>query len=72
MDIIKLTTKSDKNGHLQLDIPTAFPNRTVELKLTLRVVSPKKKKKYDFSDLSGKLKWAGSSVETQRNIRNEW
>lgn len=73
MNVIKITKKSDKNGHLQLDIPTAFPNQTLELRLTLNLVpQPKKKKSYDFSDLSGKLKWTGNPVETQRSIRDEW
>ncbi len=68
MDIIKLVTKSDKDGHLRLDIPTTFPNQTLELRLTLHVVS-KKKQKYNFSDLSGKLKWKGSPVDSQRLLR---
>ena len=29
-------------------------------------------KKYDFSDLSGKLKWAGNGLTEQQNLRNEW
>jgi len=31
-----------------------------------------KKVKYDFSDLSGKLKWKGDPVKTQRLLRDEW
>lgn len=30
------------------------------------------KKKYDFSALSGRLKWHGDAVEEQRKLRNEW
>lgn len=29
-------------------------------------------KKYDFSSLSGRLKWKGDSVAEQRKIRDEW
>jgi len=29
-------------------------------------------KEYDFSDLSGKLKWKGDAVSQQRTLRNEW
>ena len=27
---------------------------------------------YSFSDLCGKLSWAGDAVTAQRNIRDEW
>jgi hypothetical protein len=27
---------------------------------------------YDFSSLSGRLKWTGNAVEEQRKIRDEW
>jgi len=27
---------------------------------------------YDFSDLKGKLEWAGDGLKEQRKIRNEW
>jgi hypothetical protein len=29
-------------------------------------------KKYDFSDLVGRLKWRGDAVAEQRSLRNEW
>ena len=28
--------------------------------------------RYDFSDLSGQLKWHGDAVKVQREIRDEW
>jgi hypothetical protein len=31
-----------------------------------------KKKKYDFSDLAGKLRWSGDAVAEQRRLRDEW
>jgi len=30
------------------------------------------KESYDFSSLSGRLKWTGDAVEEQRKIRDEW
>ncbi|AKJ65538.1 hypothetical protein [Kiritimatiella glycovorans] len=27
---------------------------------------------YDFSSLSGRLKWSGNAVEEQRKLRDEW
>lgn len=29
-------------------------------------------KKYDFSDLVGRLKWDGDALEEQQRLRNEW
>lgn len=28
--------------------------------------------RYDFSDLAGKLEWAGNAVIEQRRLRDEW
>lgn len=28
--------------------------------------------KYDFSELSGQLKWTGNAVGEQRKLRDEW
>jgi len=30
------------------------------------------KKKYNFSDVAGKLEWQGDAVQEQRKLRNEW
>lgn len=29
-------------------------------------------KKYDFSDLAGRLEWAGDEVSEQQRLRDEW
>jgi hypothetical protein len=29
-------------------------------------------KKYNFSDIAGKLEWQGDAVQEQRKIRDEW
>jgi predicted DNA-binding antitoxin AbrB/MazE fold protein len=29
-------------------------------------------KHHDFSDLAGKLKWEGDSLDVQRKLRDEW
>jgi len=31
-----------------------------------------KSKKYDFSNLAGRLEWQGDAVKEQRKIRDEW
>jgi hypothetical protein len=33
---------------------------------------PAKDKRYDFSDLAGKLTWPGDAMAEQRAIRDEW
>lgn len=34
--------------------------------------SKPEKPRYDFSDLSGKLKWEGDPVKQQQQLRDEW
>ena len=72
MKTIKLVAQSDKEGHLKIDIPTTFANKMIKVQIGMRLMSPKKKKKPDFSDLAGKLKWAGNATDMQRNLRDEW
>ena len=31
-----------------------------------------KEKQYNFSQLSGRLKWKGNAVEEQQKLRDEW
>lgn len=31
-----------------------------------------RQRKYDFSDLAGKLQWRGDAVAEQRRMRKEW
>ncbi len=72
MKIIKITTKSDQNGYLKLDISTPFPSQQIELVVALNALSPEKKTRYRFSDLSGKLEWSGDPLLEQQRLRNEW
>jgi hypothetical protein len=72
MKSIKLVATSDKAGHLKIDIPTSFSNKTIEVRIGMTLLSPKKKKPLDFSDLAGKLKWTGDALDTQRSLRDEW
>jgi len=71
METIKINTTIEADGHLKIDIPTSMKKGEVEVIL---VIENKQKQsvKYDFSDISGKLKWDGNSVETQRALRDEW
>lgn len=74
MEVLKLTTKINESGHLNIDIPTNLEAVEVELVVIINPVSVKKKKKpnYDFSDLAARLSWQGDGVEMQNTLRYEW
>ncbi len=74
MQVLTLIGKIESDGHLRLDVPTELPSGEVEITL---VINPNlqrtpEHKKYDFSDLAGKLAWQGDAVTTQRSLRDEW
>jgi len=73
MQILKLSCKVDPDGHLRLDLPTQLPEGSIEVVV---VINPIQKthgeRRYDFSDLAGKLTWHGDAVATQRSLRDEW
>ena len=73
MQVLKLTGNIEMDGHIRLDIPTSItPHQPVEMLLVIEAGDIKKKNNFDFSDLTGKLEWAGDPVTEQRNLRHEW
>ena len=73
MEVLKIISKIDPDGHLRLDLTTDLPEGKVDIVLVINSVSKGiEKRKYDFSDLVGKLSWHGNAVDTQRELRNEW
>jgi len=36
------------------------------------IKKPEEKKNYDFSGVSGRLKWSGDAIKEQRKLRDEW
>ncbi|MHC5728966.1 MAG: hypothetical protein ACYTXY_33590 [Nostoc sp.] len=74
MEILKLTTKIDKSGYLNLNIPTQLPDGDVNIVIVLNPVSSKGKQQasYDFCDLVGRLTWQGDAVAMQRTLRDQW
>jgi Fe2+ transport system protein B len=74
MEVLKLTTKTDESGYLNIKIPTQLTAAEVNVVVFLNPVSAasKQKFKYDFSDLVGRLTWEGDAVTMQRNLRDEW
>lgn len=74
MQTLKLKSHVDGDGHLRLDVPTSLPSGDVELVLMIEPISPVTLPQggYDFSDLAGRLRWAGEAVTQQHLLRNEW
>jgi hypothetical protein len=74
MEVLKLTTKTDESGCLNLNIPTQLRAVEVNVVLVLNPVSSVEKQqfKYDFSDLVGRLALQGDGVAMQRTLRDEW
>ncbi|NEO17214.1 MAG: hypothetical protein F6J98_25050 [Moorea sp. SIO4G2] len=74
MEVLKLTTKTDESGCLNLTIPTHLRAVEVNVVLVLDPVSSVEKQElnYDFSDLVGRLTFGGDAVAMQRTLRDEW
>jgi hypothetical protein len=60
------------NGSITIAIPEEYANK--ELEVTIRPIASlgNNKKKYDFSDIIGKLQWKGDALEEQKKLRDEW
>jgi len=72
MEVLKVIGKVDSDGHLKLDLTTDLPEGKVDLVLVISSIYKDEKRKYDFSDLAGKLSWHGDALAIQRELRNEW
>ena len=73
MQVLKLSSKIDSDGHLRLDLPTQLSECSIELVMVINPVQEgAKARKYDFSDLAGKLTWRGDAIAIQRSLRDEW
>ena len=73
MKVLKFRSEIDPDGHLHLDVSTQLPAGSIEVIVVINPVAEKPEtKKYDFSDLSGKLLWRGDAVTAQRELRDEW
>jgi hypothetical protein len=58
---------------LTIELPEEYKNTDVEVIVwPLNKDEEQTKKKYDFSDLFGKLEWDGDAVAEQRKLRDEW
>ena len=55
---------------VEIELPEAYQNKKV--KITVTPLEEETPKKYDFSDLVGKLQWKGDALAEQRKLRDEW
>ncbi len=67
MRITKHTIHTQKDGSIDLNISTHFPDKEVEI-----VVIINEKPSFNFSDLIGKLRWKGDPLKMQKKLRDEW
>jgi hypothetical protein len=74
VEVLKLTTTIDSSGCLNLKIPTHLAAGNVDVVVVLNSGSSTDEgsRKYDFSDLVGRLSLSGEPVEMQRSLRDEW
>jgi hypothetical protein len=72
MQTYTLTGKVDADGRLRLDVSTQLPPGEFEVVVHIGdVPSGQTHRRYDFSDLAGKLSWRGDAVAEQRRLRDE-
>ena len=68
--VLERTIRPVKNS-ISLEIPEEFGDYT--FRVVMIPIEVEEKRKYDFSDLVGKLQWKGGDpVAFQRRIRDEW
>lgn len=69
MPVIERIVRPRRN-RISVDVPREFaPFACRVIVVPLQEV---RKRKYDFSDLVGRLQWKGDAVAEQRRLRDEW
>jgi hypothetical protein len=72
MNAIRKIIKSTSTP-LTIDLPEEYQNRKLEvIVLPIEEKEEEPAKKYDFSDITGKLEWEGDATAEQRRLRDEW
>lgn len=72
MKTLTVETEIGADGHLHLDVATELPPGRAEVVIVAVSTGNAGGKRYEFSDLAGRLKWHGDAVAEQRRLRNEW
>ena len=71
MKTLHVNTRTDEDGHLRIDMPLAQSATDISL-IVIMEDPPPEKRKYDCSDLVGRLKWRGDAIKEQRILREQW
>jgi hypothetical protein len=72
MDAVRKIIENSSNP-LTIQLPQEYENKRLEvIVLPLEETTSTSKKKYDFSDLVGKLEWKGDALAEQKKLRDEW
>lgn len=73
MQVVKVKGEVDGDGTLRLSLPTQLPSGPIEAVVVVpSTPSTENGRKYDFTELAGKLVWKGDPVTAQRKLRDEW
>ena len=71
MDALRKIIEHSSNP-LKIDLPEGYENKKLEVIVLAIDEKEGIGKKYDFSDVTGKLEWKGNSLDEQKKLRNEW
>ena len=71
MDALRKIIEHSSNP-LKIDLPEAYENKKLEVIVLAIDEKAETIKKYDFSDIAGKLEWKGNALDEQKKLRNEW
>jgi len=59
-----------RRSRVSVEVPREFAS--FSCRVTVVPLQEVRKQTFDFSDLAGKLTWAGDAVAEQRRLRDEW
>jgi hypothetical protein len=71
MDAVRRIIENATNP-LMIELPEEYENKKIEVIVLPLDEKVEEKKKYDFSDIVGKLEWQGDALAEQRKLRDEW
>lgn len=71
MTTLQIHTKSDAHGILHFDIPLGKPDAEADIQVIVSETESNVQK-FDFTGITGRLKWKGDAVKTQQELRSEW
>ncbi len=73
MKVLRQRVQIDQSGKITLNIDSGLSNCEADVLLVIDEASPKATdKKYDFSDIAGKLKFEEDALTFQKKLRDEW